>query len=60
MDLGGLVPEHYHEPLVWLELLLERQLMGDMGYTINAPVVDVQVGGPAVFESIYQLDLSDR
>ena len=54
------MPEHYHEPLVWLELLLERQLMGDMGYTINAPVVDVQVGGPAVFESIYQLDLSDR
>lgn len=48
VDLGGVVAEHYQEPLVWLGLLLERQLMGDMGYTINSimnPLIDVQIGG---------------
>lgn len=50
VDLGGVVAEHYHEPLVWLDLLLERQLMGDMGYTIDAPVLDVQIGGISIID----------
>ncbi len=48
VDLGGVVAEHYHEPLVWLDLLLERQLMGDKGYAINAPVLDIQIGGISI------------
>lgn len=48
VDLGGVVTEHYHEPLVWLNLLLERQLMGDMGYTINTPILDLKIGGISI------------